>query len=73
VSGRRRAATDGFSQTQNKGIAVVTAPMQLELIEAMLQSGKKREALEEWTRFRAAYPDYPVSQATQDQIKAIKP
>lgn len=73
VSPRSRFAGDTAIQPPSKGIAVVTAPMQLELIEAMLKSGMKREALEEWKRFRATYPDYPVSQATQDQIKAIKP
>jgi hypothetical protein len=70
---RSRIGTDNNAQARLKAAADDPAAIQLALIEARLKAGLQREALEEWTRFRAAYPDYPVSQATQDQIDAIKP
>ncbi|NHZ43876.1 hypothetical protein [Massilia aquatica] len=45
----------------------------LAVIDAMLKAKLDRDALAEWTRFRAAYPDYPVPAATRDRIAAIKP
>ncbi|WP_167223316.1 hypothetical protein [Massilia rubra] len=45
----------------------------LAVIDAMLKAKLDKDALAEWTRFRAAYPDYPVPAATRDRIAAIKP
>ncbi|NHZ91723.1 hypothetical protein F2P45_22330 [Massilia sp. CCM 8733] len=45
----------------------------LTVIDAMLKANLDKDALAEWARFRAAYPDYPVPAATRDRIAAIKP
>lgn len=45
----------------------------LAVIDAMLKAKLDKDALAEWARFRAAYPDYPVPAATRDRIAAIKP
>jgi hypothetical protein len=44
----------------------------LAAIDEMLRAGLRRDAVEEWEKFRAAYPDYPVPAATSDQIKALQ-
>ena len=44
----------------------------LELIDEMLKAGLPRDALDEWTKFRQAYPDYPVPEPLADRIKAIR-
>ncbi|NHZ94407.1 hypothetical protein [Massilia sp. CCM 8734] len=44
----------------------------LAVIDAMLKAKLDKDALAEWARFRAAYPDYPVPAATRDRIAAIK-
>ena len=44
----------------------------LAAIDEMLRAGLRRDAVEEWEKFRAAYPDYPVPAATSDQIKALR-
>jgi hypothetical protein len=45
----------------------------LALIDAMLKAKLNKDALAEWARFRAAYPDYPVPAATREAIAALKP
>lgn len=45
----------------------------LAVIDEMLNAGLLRDAREEWTRFRLAYPDYPVPPALLDRIKAAPP
>lgn len=44
----------------------------LAAIDALLKAGLRRDALEEWDRFRAAYPDYPVPAETTDKINALR-
>lgn len=44
----------------------------LAAIDEMLRAGLRRDTLEEWDRFRAAYPDYPVPAQTIDKINALK-
>lgn len=41
-------------------------------IEKLLKADKRKEALDEWSRFRQAYPDYPVRQSVIKQIDVLK-
>lgn len=41
-------------------------------IEKLLKEDKKKEALEEWNKFRKAYPEYSVRKELADQIDALK-
>jgi hypothetical protein len=41
-------------------------------IEKMLKADKRKQALEEWTKFRKEYPDYPVPKPLLDQITELK-
>jgi len=40
-------------------------------IDALLKAGSKREALQEWRKFRNAYPDYAVPDAFKEKMKAL--
>ena len=44
----------------------------LDQIEAMLGAGNDDELLEQWRKFRQAYPDYPVPHTTSERIRAIR-
>ncbi|MDM5180170.1 hypothetical protein PO883_23580 [Massilia sp. DJPM01] len=44
----------------------------LSVIDAMLKADLKSDALAEWTKFRVAYPDYPVPDEMLARIAAIK-
>ncbi|MDB5907192.1 MAG: hypothetical protein JWP34_1306 [Massilia sp.] len=44
----------------------------LAAIDAMLEAGLQRDTLEEWDKFRAAWPDYPVPAATREKINALR-
>lgn len=53
--------------------ASIKADPWLAVIDEMLKAGLPRDAWEEWTRFRLAYPDYPVPPALLERIKAAQP
>jgi hypothetical protein len=44
----------------------------LAAIEEMMKAGLQRDALEEWDKFRAAWPDYPVAPETREKINALR-
>lgn len=44
----------------------------LSVIDAMLKADLKSDALAEWTKFRVAYPDYPVPDEMLARIAAVK-
>lgn len=44
----------------------------LAAIDEMLKAGLQRDTLEEWDKFRAAYPDYPVPADTTERISALR-
>jgi hypothetical protein len=44
----------------------------LAAIEEMIKAGLQRDALEEWDKFRAAWPDYPVAPETREKINALR-
>ena len=44
----------------------------LAAIDELLRAGLRRDSIEEWDKFRAAYPDYPVPAATAEKIDALK-
>jgi hypothetical protein len=41
-------------------------------IDKLLKTDSTKEALDEWTKFRRAYPDYPVAKELADRIDALK-
>ena len=51
-----------------KADAVAPGPW-LDWIEKLLEQGNKTEAVEQWTAFRAAHPDYPVPAATREKLE----
>jgi hypothetical protein len=44
----------------------------LAAIDEMIKAGLRRDAVEEWDRFRAAWPDYPVPPETSEKINALR-
>lgn len=44
------------------------APALVARIEQLLKEGKRDEALAEWERLRAAYPDYPVPDKLREAL-----
>jgi hypothetical protein len=44
----------------------------LAAIEEMMKAGLQRDALEEWDKFRAAWPHYPVPAETREKINALR-
>jgi len=48
------------------------AKVWLAVVEEKLKSGSNSAALDEWTRFRKAYPTYPVPPALIDKIKGLQ-
>jgi hypothetical protein len=75
VSGRRRQVEPQTSYAAPATAMEVVAPdpvAWLAAIDASLKADRRRDALEEWDRFRAAYPDYPVSAETIDKINALR-
>lgn len=43
----------------------------LNVIDEMLKAGLRKDAIDEWRKFRVAYPDYPVPEELARQIAAI--
>jgi hypothetical protein len=41
-------------------------------IDKLLKADSKKEALDEWTKFRQAYPTYPVAKELTDRIDTLK-
>lgn len=73
VTGRRSRIDVGAAATAAPAGAGAPSPASwLAAIDALLQAGLRRDAVEEWDKFRAAYPDYPVPAATTGQIDALK-
>jgi hypothetical protein len=68
VSGRRsRVASQDSAQA-----GTPDPKAWLAAIEELLKAGLRRDTLEEWDKFRAAYPDYPVPAETTDKINALR-
>ncbi len=44
----------------------------LQTIDKLLKADRNKEALEEWKKFRLAYPDYTVNKSLQNQIDALQ-
>jgi len=44
----------------------------LSAIDEMLKAGLRQDALEEWEKFKRAYPDYPVPEKLSAQIRLLK-
>ncbi|WP_211441691.1 hypothetical protein [Collimonas humicola] len=44
----------------------------LSAIDEMLKAGLRQDALEEWEKFKRAYPDYPVPEKLNAQIRLLK-
>ncbi|MDL2356907.1 MAG: hypothetical protein QFF03_16770 [Pseudomonadota bacterium] len=55
--------------------APATAPdpkVWLATIDELLKAGLQRDTLEEWDKFRAVYPNYPVPADTTEKISALR-
>jgi hypothetical protein len=81
VSGRRsrvveaRRSSEPEPLSTQAGAMAAAAPdpkVWLAAIDELLKAGLRRDTLEEWGKFRAAYPDYPVPAETTDKINALR-
>jgi hypothetical protein len=81
ISGEKadKLADTSTAEALSKTVAKPAAPEQNEKariwinrIDDLLKSGVAHPALEEWAKFRKAYPDYPVSDRITTQIKALE-
>lgn len=73
VKGRRsRSAVVGLSADQSEPAARPDPQIWLAAIDEMIKAGLQRDAVEEWDKFRAAWPDYPVPTETGDKINALR-
>ncbi len=54
-------------------VDVEKAKAWLKLIDELIKADMRRDALEEWERFRKDYPHYPVPEKLSAKIKALKP
>ena len=70
VSGRRSRVEPGQAAAMAPGAPNPAA--WLAAIDELLKAGLRRDTLEEWDKFRAAYPDYPVPAETTDKISALR-
>lgn len=81
VSGRRSRVVESQRSSEPGSLSAhadamaVAAPdpkVWLAAIDEMLKAGLRRDTLDEWDKFRAAYPDYPVPAETTDKINALR-
>lgn len=78
VSGRRSSVESQRSSesvSAQAGAMAAAAPdpkVWLAAIDELLKAGLRRDTLEEWDKFRAAYPDYPVPAETTEKISALR-
>jgi hypothetical protein len=77
VTGRRnrvevQGPVVGRSSTSGELAAQPDPKIWLAAIEEMMKAGLQRDALEEWDKFRAAWPDYPVPAETREKINALR-
>lgn len=70
VTGRRSRVEPGQPAAMAPGAPEPAA--WLAAIDELLKAGLRRDTLEEWDKFRAAYPDYPVPAETTDKISALR-
>jgi hypothetical protein len=65
-----KAAPAARTATTDKApVTPVAARDWLDRIEKLLAQGRKSEAVTDWKAFRAAYPEYPVPDATKSQLE----
>ncbi|AMO95889.1 hypothetical protein CFter6_3243 [Collimonas fungivorans] len=72
-------ATAAAAPTESESASVATQPGKpesparaeawLSVIDQMLKAGLRQDALEEWEKFRHAYPGYPVPEKLRAQIR----
>lgn len=77
VTRSRELASDKSPRVEIAGSKIKRAMSELppdewfELIEAMLGKEQDKDVVAEWRRFRKMYPYYPVSEETEERIKAL--
>ncbi|PFH11920.1 hypothetical protein BCF11_4387 [Collimonas sp. PA-H2] len=59
-------ASSGKSESPARAEAWLSA------IDEMLKAGLRQDALEEWEKFKRAYPDYPVPEKLRTQIRLLQ-
>lgn len=57
---------------QRKPESPTRAEAWLSAIDEMLKAGLRQDALEEWDKFKRAYPNYPVPEKLRAQIKLLQ-
>ncbi|MFZ6757610.1 hypothetical protein ACO0K9_10325 [Undibacterium sp. Ji50W] len=66
------AAAPPMVQAPPAAITVPDAQWRLAKIDKLIKAKQNKEALEEWNRFRIAYPDYVVDKSLQKQIENLQ-
>ncbi|MFZ6768025.1 hypothetical protein ACO0LM_13270 [Undibacterium sp. Di26W] len=66
------AAAPPLIQAPPAAIMVPDAQWRLAKIDKLIKAKQNKEALEEWNRFRIAYPDYVVDKSLQKQIENLQ-
>lgn len=69
---RRLSDDKAAADAASAGEPAESASEWLQRLEKLLQEGKHKQALEEWRKFRLAWPNYPVAPATEKQIEALQ-
>ena len=68
----RRSSVSVAAQADAMRVAAPDPKVWLAAIDELLKAGLRRDTLEEWDKFRAAYPDYPVPAETTERISALR-
>jgi hypothetical protein len=77
ISRAERASAVAVTGRRSRVDLAITTPAPepnawLAAIDELLKAGLRRDSLEEWDKFRAAYPDYPVPAETTEKINALR-
>lgn len=72
VAPAKPAAPSAFPGSSTDNLVQEKAKAWLARIEKLIKADKRKETLEEWTKFRKAYPDYPVPKPLLDQITELQ-
>lgn len=61
-----------FARSESLAASAAKPTAWLNVIDEMLKADLRKDALDEWKKFRLAYPDYPVPDALAKRIAAIE-
>lgn len=72
AAAKAEAQAEAKAATARKENSVTPPQAWLKRIEEKIGAGSEREALEEWAKFRKAYPDYEVPKPLLEKIERLK-